>query len=134
MARKIKTVIIDAEGRDKHKAFQLTEFPASQAEEWAMRAMLAIAKGGVDVPADVLDSGMAGLAVMMVQGLPRLSWEDAGPLLGEMFRCIVIIPDPSKPTVTRHLVEDDIEEVRTRLALRKEVLELHLDFSGAAVA
>ena len=134
MARKIKTVIIDGEDRDKGKAFQITEMPASQAEEWAMRAMLAVAKGGIDLPADVLDNGMAGLAVMMVQGLPRLEWRDAGPLLEEMFRCIVIIPDPSRPMVTRHLIEDDIEEVRTRLTLRREVLELHLGFSGAAGA
>ena len=134
MARKTKIVTITEENRDKHKAFQITEMPASQAEQWAMRAMLAIAKGGVDLPADVLDSGMAGLATMMAHGLPRLSWEDAGPLLAEMFQCIVIIPDPSKPAVIRHLIEDDIEEVRTRLTLRKEVLELHLDFSGAAGA
>ena len=33
--------------------------------------------------------------------------------------------------VTRALVEDDIEEVATRLSLRKDILSLHIDFFTA---
>lgn len=48
-----------------------------------------------------------------------------------MFECITIIPDPSKPNVTRALIEDDIEEVATRLKLRIEIFKLHVDFFTA---
>ena len=55
------------------------------------------------------------------------------PLMDEMFRCIEICPDPSKPGVVRSLIDDDIEEMSTILRLRMEVFQLHVDFSIAAV-
>ncbi len=45
-----------------------------------------------------------------------------------MFTCIKIIPSPDKPDVTRALLESDIEEVMTRVLLRREVWELHTGF------
>jgi len=41
-------------------------------------------------------------------------------------------PSPVKPEIVRGLIEDDIEEVATRIQLRKAVFELHVDFSQAA--
>jgi hypothetical protein len=60
--------------------------------------------------------------------------EDAAPLLAEMMDCVKIIPNPSEPNVMRPLVADDIEEVRTRIELRKAILELHMGFSFADAA
>ena len=140
MARKTETVIIDAEGRDKGKVFVITEMPASKAEKWAARALLALGRSGVDVPDNIAASGLAGVVALGVRSFLGLRFEDAEPLLDEMFAsCVAIVPDPDRPTVTRGaggigaLIEDDIEEVSTRIHLRTEVLELHTGFSIAAV-
>lgn len=131
MARRVATVTIDAPGRDQGRTFVITEMPASQAEAWAIRAFLAMARGGVDVPDDIANMGLAGVALMGLDGLRHLRWEDAEPLLDEMWDTIQIVPERSRPNVMRGLVETDVEEIVTRLRLRKEVLALHVDFSSA---
>lgn len=128
MARKTLTYTVTDEGRDKGKVFILTEMPASQAERWALRALSALAASGVDVPDDIATAGLAGVARLGVQAFGGLPWEKAEPLIEEMFKCISILPDPSKPGVTRVLIEDDIEEVSTRLKLRIELFKLHMSF------
>lgn len=128
MARKTLTIAIDAEGRDKGKTFLLTEMPASKGEKWAARALLALARGGIEVPENIAGLGLAGIAIVGVQALSGLEWELAEPLMDEMFACIQIIPDASRPAVVRGLVEDDIEEIKTRIMLRKEILTLHVEF------
>jgi len=133
MARKKLDVTISAEGRDFGKVFRIHEMPASQAERWAIRAFLAMAKSGVDVPDDVADAGMAGLAAFGLKALSGVSFELAGPLMDEMFECVKIVPDPKKPMIERALIEDDIEEVKTRLYLRKEIFTLHTGFFSGAV-
>ena len=131
--RKTKIVTIEAENRDKGKTFLLTEMSAAQAEKWAARAFLALAKSGAELPAGAADAGLAGVATAGLAALSGLDWELAEPLLDEMFRCIQIQPDPIKhPRFTRALTEEDTEEVMTRITLRKELLELHLGFSLAA--
>jgi hypothetical protein len=127
MARKIAEVIID-KGRDKGKKFVIKEMPASQAEKWAAKAFLALARSNVDIPDNVGDMGMAGIATVGLKALSGVNFDDAEPLMDEMFSCITIMPDPSKPMVQRALIEDDIEDVSTRLFLRKEVFNLHIDF------
>jgi hypothetical protein len=128
MARKQLDIVISAEGRDKGKMFQITEMPASKAEKWAIRTMLALGKSGVDIPDDLAAQGMAGIASLGIRALTSLNYDDAEPLLAEMFDCVKCVPDPTRPEVTRALVEDDIEEVATRLSLRKDILSLHIDF------
>jgi len=130
--RKKLTYTVSAEGRDKGKVFILTEMPASQAERWAMRAFLALARGGVELPDNIASMGMAGIASVGLGALAHLDWRDAQPLVDEMFECVQIQPDPKKPSIVRALVEDDIEEVATRLKLRAEVFKLHTDFSAPA--
>lgn len=131
MARKTLTVTIDAAGRDQGKAFFIREMPASQAEMWAVRAFLALARSGVEVPDGVAESGLAGIASFGFRALAGVRFEDARDLMAEMFACVRFIPDPSRPQVIRDLIEDDIEEVATRLRIRKEVFGLHVDFSQA---
>lgn len=132
MARKVVKIAIAAEGRDKGKTFVITEMSASQAEKWAMRAFLALMKANVEVPDSIFQLGFAGVAVWGLQSLGGLSWEVSEPLMDEMFECLVIMPDPNKPEVTRRLIEDDIEEIGTRLQLRKDIMSLHTDFFSAA--
>lgn len=134
MARKIKTVEIEAEGRDKGKVFVLTEMPASRSEEWAVRVFQGMARSKIDVSPELSRSGLAGIAVLGLHALAGLSFDDLKPLMAEMFACIQIRPNPREPKVVRDLIEDDIEEVKTRLKLRDEVFELHTGFSLAGAA
>lgn len=126
--RKTKVVTITAKGRDESKQFFLTEMSAEDGEAWGMRALLALARSGVELPDDFLSMGLAGMAIVGVQALAGLQWAEAKPLLKEMMDCVQIIPDPRHPEVKRPRVEDDIEEIATLLVLRKEMIGLHLDF------
>lgn len=132
MARKTLTYTVTDEGRDRGKSFLITELPASRAESWAMRALLALMAGGVDVPEGIESMGMAAMAEVGIRAVSGLQWEVAEPLLDEMWQCVQFIPDTSKPHVIRGLIEEDIEEVKTRIALRQEVWKLHVDFFSTA--
>jgi hypothetical protein len=129
--RKTLTYVVQDEGRDTGKHFLLTEMPASQAERWAIRAFLAMAKGGIELPDGIEQSGMAGIAKVGLGLLLKIPPEDALPLLDEMMGCVQFIPNPSNKAVFRALIEDDIEDVMTRFKIRKEVFGLHVDFSLA---
>ena len=128
--RKTKEITIQSENRDRGKTYLLTEMPAAQAEKWAAQAFLALAKSGVEIPDSVAAGGLAGVAASGLAVLSGISWDLAEPLLDEMMGCVKI--------KEAHLVRaldpnaEDIEEVSTRLLLRKELLELHLGFSLAA--
>jgi hypothetical protein len=132
MARKEITITIEDSGRDQGKVFLIKEMAASQAEKWAARAFLALAKSGVDIPDDIENAGLAGIAALGVKALSGMTFAEAEPLLDEMMACVSIIPDPKRPSVTRHLIEDDIEEIKTRLKLRAEVFKIHFDFFTSA--
>ena len=131
MARKELDLTITDAGRDRGKVFHIRELPASQAERWALRAFQALARAGVDV-GQVGAMGIQGLAIAGVNALALLPTHDLEPLLDEMMTCVTIKPDPRNPGLTRLLIEDDIEEVATRLRIRMEVVKLHVDFSQAA--
>jgi hypothetical protein len=113
----------------------LTEMPASQAEKWATRLLLAVTRAakagsGVEIPENLEQLGMAGVAALGVKALAGVAADDILPLMDEMFRCVQIRPDPiSQPLIVRPLIEDDIEEVQTRLKLRAELIALHTGFS-----
>lgn len=129
--RKTIIVTIDSPGRDVGKIFHLRELSATQAEAWGTRLMLALSRAGVEVPENFFAMGMAGVAVMGLKAMGGLSWDVAKPLLDEMMTCVQIQPSPSQPVV-RALIEDDIEEVATRIRLREEVITLHTGFSISA--
>lgn len=132
MGRKIEQCPIPMAGRDKGKVFILTEMPASKGEKWAMRALLALARSGADIGEGYQSGGMAAIAVLGFQALSKLEFKEAEELLDEMFQCVTYQPDPQKhPEVIRALVEDDIEEVATRIYLRMRLFTLHTGFSFA---
>ena len=128
MALKNLIVTIDAAGRDQGKVFFIREMPAARSEKWAIKAFLALAHSGVELSEEITQAGLAGIAVMGLQALRGLRFEDAEPLMDEMFTCVSRIPSSTKPEIIRNLVDDDIEEVATRLRLRKEIFALHVDF------
>lgn len=131
MARKTSTFVA-TDGRDAGKRFLITEMSAARSEEWAARALFAAMQGGVEVPDDILAAGFAGVAALGVKALTKISFDMAKPLLDEMMSCVEYEFEPGRAGGTRSLIEDDIEEVATRLKLRRAVLELHLEgFIGA---
>ncbi|HHQ6627110.1 TPA: hypothetical protein ACSTL5_003623 [Serratia fonticola] len=133
MARKeIYYTVSGTKGRDEGKMFYIQEMPASQAEAWAIRCALAMTRGGVELPDNFADLGMAGLAKVGLSLLAKVPYEEARPLLDEIMTCVQAVPDPNNKAVKRGLVESDTEEVTTRLKLRGEVFNLHVDFITAA--
>jgi len=124
MARKESSLVADI-GRDKGKQFLITEMSASQAENWAIKAILAVGNAGIEIPENLASQGMAGLMAVGYMNLLKIPFEAAKPLLDEMMSCVQIIPSAN---VKRPLIEDDIEEVQTRLKLRKVIWDLHMDF------
>ena len=130
--RKTATIVIDAPGRDHGKVFLLQEMPAMKAEKWAIRAFLALARNGVEIPDDLASAGLAGIAAMGIKAFGGMTYADVEPLVDEMFTCVSIIPDATRPQVVRALITDDIDEIATLLHLRKEVFALHVDFSKLA--
>ena len=126
MARKTKDVTISAAGRDYGKTFRLTEMFATPAEKWAFRAVTALGRAGYRLPEDLTGGFMSVIAVVGMSALLRIDPYEAEPLLDEMMSCVQRVEDP---LVTRPLVEDDTEEVATRLLLRDEVAALHVGFS-----
>lgn len=133
MARKTERLTISQENRDKGKTFIITEMSADKAERWAIRAITALMNDSVSVPPGALNAGMAAIAAIGLNALSNLDFEVAEPLLAEMMSCVKIDMGNG---IIRELLEGDcgdIEEVVTRLLLRKAVLELHLGFSLPAI-
>ena len=124
MARKQASFVAQT-GRDQGKEFLITEMSATQAENWAIKAVLAIGNAGIEIPDTLVSQGMAGLVAVGYMNLLKIPFDAAKPLLDEMMGCVQFIPSPN---VKRFLIEDDIEEVSTRLALRKAIWNLHMDF------
>lgn len=128
MARKILDYVEQSEGRDKGKMFRITELSAEDSEEWGGRAIFTLMNAGIEVPDDIASQGLAGLASIGIAALQKVPFDAAKPLFDTMMKCVEFVPDPAKPNVTRALFAGDIEEVTTRVKLRKEVLMLHVSF------
>ncbi len=131
--RKTEIVQITAEGRDFGKRFIITEMPAMKAERWALRALLALSHAGVEISDDARASGMAGIAAAGLKALHSLDFDEARPLLDEMWECVRVMPNPQNPEIVRPLMRnemegDDIEEIGTIWHLRERIFRLHTDF------
>jgi hypothetical protein len=124
MARKEASFVAES-GRDKGKEFLITEMSATQAENWAIKAILAVGAAGIEIPENLASQGMSGLLAVGYMNLLKIPFDAAKPLLDEMMGCVQFVPGPN---LKRPLIEDDIEEVTTRLQIRKAVWNLHMDF------
>ena len=116
MARKQASFVAQT-GRDQGKEFLITEMSATQAENWAFRVILAIGNAGIEIPDNLAAQGMAGLMAVGYMNLLKIPFDAAKPLLDEMMGCVQIVPSAN---IKRPLIEDDIEEVKTRLLFLDE--------------
>jgi len=126
-----KTAKILIEDRGVQKKFLITELPATEAEDWALELFFVMANAGVEVPEDFEELGFAGIAQIGLQAFSKIPYEKAKPLLAKMMACVQIFPDLNDDRIVRQLLDSDIEDVQTRLKLRKEVFSLHTDFLKA---
>ncbi|MGC0983489.1 hypothetical protein WKH15_02970 [Pantoea agglomerans] len=131
MARK-ELFYTETAGRDTGKVFYIREMSAAQAEWWAIRAGMAMARSGVDLPDNFADMGIAAMAGTGLKMVSQIPPAEAKPLLDELMECVQCVPDASNQNIRRRLIDDDIEEIATRLKLRAEVFKLHVDFFQAA--
>jgi hypothetical protein len=136
MGRKTETIKVPSEwgARDAGKIFRITEMSAAQAEKWAMRALMLLRGSGERIPANIEGFGMIGVAILGFNVFmnAQIKPDELEPLLDEMMTCVQIVRDPKNLEVATDIVSaDDIEEVRTRLWLRSEILRLHTNFSPA---
>lgn len=125
MALTVKTITIK-DGRDAGKTFVITEMPARPAYDWSLRAIFALMNAGFEVPDDIAGGGMASIAALGIKALGKAHYDDMKPLLDEMLACVVIVPDPSRPNITRSDIDRDIEDVKTFFVLQKEALMVHV--------
>ena len=136
MARKISFFTIKGDktkNRDAGKVFKLTEMNPMQSHKWAIRAFLALARGGIDIPDDIAASGLEGIASLGMKIFGSMKFEDAEPLLDEMLACVEAVPNPAdRSTVTPLFDGSSIEEPSTMFTLHKAVFCLHVDFSELA--
>ena len=123
--------------RDAGKVFLITEWAAERAEEWAFRALIAYNRGGGQVPVEAISGGMEAVFWLGVNTFLRGQMQAAEviPILNELMECIKIIRDPNTRgpdgPVAHDVLPSDIEEIKTRLWLRSEVLRIHSGFSLA---
>jgi hypothetical protein len=88
-----------------------------------------LAAGNVEVTPGFLQRGVEGCAAWIaVHGIGGIDWTVCKPLMDEMMDCVVIQPDPTR-NLTRPLIEDDVEEITTLLAIREAWFDTHLGFS-----
>lgn len=126
---KTARIVISAKGRDNGKIFHITEAPTALQEDFALRVFFAALNAGAEIPEGVAEMGIPGLMQMGYKGLSLIPYDKMKPLLEEMMTLITYQPDRDKPEMTRPLGWDgDIEELTTRLLLRKEIFKLHTSF------
>ena len=126
-----KTLKVTLTDRGTEKRFLITEMSATETEEWAIEMFFVLANGGVEVPDGLTEMGFAGIAQIGLQALGKVPYEKAKPLLAKMMTCVQFLPNLENDRVVRPLIESDIEDVQTRLKLRKEDFSLHTDFLQA---
>lgn len=122
--------------RDNGKTFVLTEMDAYSGQDWALRALLALAASGVQLPDGALSTGMAGLAGFGVTALLQAPHGALKPLLEEMLGQARYAHNPNDPKMPTQAISPGpncpVEEIKTFLTLHMALVKLHTGFSPAA--
>ncbi|OBU13012.1 hypothetical protein [Morganella psychrotolerans] len=125
MALNNKIITIE-KGRDAGKMFVVTEMPVTKADNWAMRAMFALANAGIDIGEVSPAMGMMGIGQVAIKALANIRADVGIPLLNELLDCAQIIP--SGGNARQIEMDSDIQDITTLLLLRKEALVIHIGF------
>ncbi len=122
--------------RDNGKTFVLQEMDAYAGQDWALRALLALAASGVEMPQGAMSGGWSALAGFGIMALLRAPYGALKPLLDEMLGQVKYehIDTKGKPTPPQPLIfgaNCQVEEIKTFLVLHKALFQLHAGFSTA---
>jgi len=117
--------------RDNGKTFILTEMDAYSGQDWALRALLALAASGVTLPDDAMSGGWSGLAQFGITALLQAPYAALRPLLDEMLRQAKYEHKPGQPLQAITPGPNCcIEEIKTFLTIHKALFFLHSGFSS----
>ena len=122
--------------RDNGKTFILTEMDAYSGQDWALRALLALAASGAVLPDGALQGGWAGLAGFGYKALLQAPYGALRPLLDEMLAQVKYEHRGSdgKPTPPQPIMPGPnccVEEIKTFLTLQAALFKLHVGFLPA---
>jgi len=141
MRRTVTVKILAEDGKDNRdagKTFVITEVSAVEAEEWGLRAVMALGTSGIVVPQEMADAGLIGAVLVGYQAFMGARPSEVLPLWREMMPACVKYKAPSDtPTGAEILMPWSpslVEEVSTLLTLRKAIMELHTGFTLAELA
>lgn len=109
--RNTKIVTID-EGRDKGKAFLITEPDAFTGEALFVSLV-----------------SLCGNRLTIDEIMSKVATERGAKIWASLLDHVKIIPTPSSPDILREIESDDIQEFNTLIKLRSEALGLILGFS-----
>jgi hypothetical protein len=128
----------EAGERDNGKTFVLTEMDAYTGQDWALRALLALAASGVTLPDGALAGGWAGLASFGLTALLQAPYAALRPLLDEMLAQAKYehVDTKGKATAPQTIKPGPnccVEEIKTFLTLHSALFKLHMGFSPAVV-
>jgi len=130
MARKTTVITISDDGRDKGKKFRINEPPCYQIDNMVTRAVFGLGRAGVTIPAEIIQLGAAPTAYFIGTQFNKLPWRLGLQLADELMACVQRV----ETKLDRSLVEEDIEELTTRLKLKGEVLKLIFGFFAIAAS
>lgn len=122
----------EGENRDAGKTFVVTEVDAVTAEEWGLRALMAVGTSGIQIPQELLSLGILAIPLVGYQVFMGAKEEAVLPLWREMLPACVSIRHSD--TVLQPFERSQVEEVSTLIELRKTILELHTGFTMAELA
>ena len=138
MARMTKDVRIGpglGMDRDKDKVYRVVEMDARSAEDWGEEALSILSLSNPDLGPDSVGHGMQGVfnaGVDRIIGGGGVRFREMKPLLDRLMAQVQRVPEPANPNFARPIVDEDIEEWETRVFLKREVLQLHVNFSRLA--
>lgn len=121
--RKEKEITI-TEGRDAGKTFKITEMSATQADRWATKALCLVGKSGCSI-IDLFNKISTG-GILNVLG--DLGYDGAEPLMEELLNCCSFKKDGVDVQMKGAMVDSVIEDWTTIFKLRKEALDLTINF------
>ncbi|MDL2315514.1 hypothetical protein LJC59_00325 [Desulfovibrio sp. OttesenSCG-928-A18] len=133
MARREK--IITLRDRDQDLSFKIREMSATGLEAWKIRALILLAKTGIEVPegADLQAVGayLVANGVKTLTGiLGKVDYGEVSPLLDDLLACCSRLVENVSERCTPESVDNYIQDANTLSRLRWEALRLNLDFTG----
>lgn len=120
---------IELQDQDQTLTFKVRQMPATQLQDWILRALLLVAGSGAQVPegADIKAAG-AFLAEKGLAALSNIDFAKARPLIIEMLGCCSRVIERVEERCTPESVDNYILDVTTLFRLEMEAFKLNLGF------